>query len=429
MQRLLQAITNWEWLLLLLLLPLLLLNAAYSALILLILPVFLIIRKISSGHFFPRTPFNSSLVVLALSILVSLTAVFSISLSLPKISGLVLGIALYFAAVEHCRQRANGIWHILGAVILAGTTMAIAAVPFARWPTPAGILNQASTLLPQRIANLPGTADGLINLNELAGVLTWIVPLIAAVLFGYWRPLWRSSRWIAKVIPAILAASLVITSFILLASGSRGGIASVSIALLVMLAIKSSWGRWLLLAGLLAGVVLLFVMGPELLLASPADAAETLRLQGRLEIWSRGIEALSEFPLTGLGMNGFRRLVQVYYPLTLIPPTTDIGHAHNHLLQAGLDLGLGGMIAYLSLWILSAGLLWGGLRTVQTQTAVNPTRPLMVGLAGALSAGWLFGILDAIALGARPGFIWWLLIALVAASTSVTLMSETQKES
>jgi hypothetical protein len=38
---------------------------------------------------------------------------------------------------------------------------------------------------------------------------------------------------------------------------------------------------------------------------------------------------------------------------------------------------------------------------------------LIIGLIGSLTAGWFFGILDAIALGARPGFLWWLLLALV----------------
>ena len=35
-------------------------------------------------------------------------------------------------------------------------------------------------------------------------------------------------------------------------------------------------------------------------------------------------------------------------------------------------------------------------------------------MAGSLLAGWVFGIVDAVALGARPAFIWWLLLGLTA---------------
>ena len=45
----------------------------------------------------------------------------------------------------------------------------------------------------------------------------------------------------------------------------------------------------------------------------------------------------------------------------------------------------------------------------------HPYFGLMAGLAGALLAGWLFGIVDAVALGARPAFLWWLLLGLTAA--------------
>jgi putative inorganic carbon (HCO3(-)) transporter len=193
-----------------------------------------------------------------------------------------------------------------------------------------------------------------------------------------------------------------------------------------MLAINFFWGRWLLVAGVVGVVALFFIFGQDQMLASPSDAAEQLGFQARVQIWSRGLEALEEFPLTGLSMNGFRVLVRSFYPLTLVSPTMDIGHAHNHLLQAGLDLGIPGMISYLAIWILSAGLLWDGLR-IESSAAVN-YRPLLSGLAGSLAAAWLFGIVDAVALGARPGFIWWLLIALLTAVYSAVYRTAAQAD-
>jgi O-antigen ligase len=110
-----------------------------------------------------------------------------------------------------------------------------------------------------------------------------------------------------------------------------------------------------------------------------------------------------------MGMNGFRQVVHVLYPLMTISPTFDIGHAHNHILQAGLDLGFLGLIAYLSIWIICLALLWNGLKIATRQS----DRVILIGLSGSLAAGWTFGVFDAIALGARPGFLWWLLIALL----------------
>jgi putative inorganic carbon (HCO3(-)) transporter len=112
-----------------------------------------------------------------------------------------------------------------------------------------------------------------------------------------------------------------------------------------------------------------------------------------------------------MSMNGFRRVVHILYPLFLISPATDIAHAHNQLLQTGLDLGLPGLVAYLALWWISAVLLWRSWRGAPD----TAHRALVVGVAGALVASWIFGLLDAISLGAKPGFMWWLLLALLVA--------------
>jgi putative inorganic carbon (HCO3(-)) transporter len=143
----------------------------------------------------------------------------------------------------------------------------------------------------------------------------------------------------------------------------------------------------------------------------PADmlAFDEFGLAGRLEIWSRALYALAEFPFTGMSMNGFREVVQTFYPIISRSPEADIGHAHNQFLQAGLDLGFPGLIAYLSLWIISVGLLWSAWHKSPDKSA----RVLILGISGSLAAGWIFGLLDAIALGAKPGFLWWLLIALL----------------
>jgi O-antigen ligase len=137
----------------------------------------------------------------------------------------------------------------------------------------------------------------------------------------------------------------------------------------------------------------------------------TITLSGRVEIWSRAIYGLQDFPFTGMGMNMFREVVHLLYPLFTISPTTDLGHAHNHLLQAGVDLGIPGLIAYLSLWFGSAFLLWQGWQ----KTNDRYLRTLIAGLSATLLAHFTYGIVDAIALGARPNFLLWMIFGLVVA--------------
>ena len=54
-----------------------------------------------------------------------------------------------------------------------------------------------------------------------------------------------------------------------------------------------------------------------------------LSLDSRVEIWSRALYALQDFPFTGVGLGTFRRVVNLLYPLFLVPPDVDIAHAHN----------------------------------------------------------------------------------------------------
>ena len=136
----------------------------------------------------------------------------------------------------------------------------------------------------------------------------------------------------------------------------------------------------------------------------------TQNVASRGELWQRATQAIADFPLTGVGMNNFRRLMPTMYPTLLATPQVDIAHAHNHLLQAALDLGLPGLTAYLALWIGAAWMLAAAYRR-----ALNATeRALAGGLAAGLIAHFVFGMADVIPLGSKVGVLFWLTLALVA---------------
>ena len=248
-------------------------------------------------------------------------------------------------------------------------------------------------------------------------------------------------RLVLVTILCLLATIFMGAVFVL--TQSRGGYIglAVTLPLLILIALPRRW-RWY---SLIALVVLAILLG--LLVASrweavrtwvagsdlAADPALSLNsLEGRLEVWSRAIYGIQDFPFTGMGMNAFRKVVPVLYPLFLVSPDVDIGHAHNEFLQAALDLGIPGLIAFIAIYIITFWMLadiWKATRHPQLNTAKSPkgdhwslntehwsliTRSLTLGLGGGLLAHMLYGLTDAVALGAKPGLLFWMLLGLIA---------------
>ncbi len=409
MRRVAATVISWEWLILLMLLPLLLFPTGWRGLLLFIIPLLWLTRKLATGRFVPPTPFDVVIFTMLFSLLISLMAVFDMELSFPKIAGLILGIAFYYGAVQFSREYVDGEYYLLGLILVSGLSMALVALLSSIQSFTFSFLNPLFGLIPTRYSSLLGSLGTEVNPNEMAGVLSWLMPLLLATVLGFWREMWRSRRWSLRLLSLVLVAMLLLGTVLLLITRSRGGILSVAIAILLMLAIRYKWGRWFLLVVGIGTIALGFFLDLGSLLFGTAQTAADFGLQGRLEIWSRALYGLADFPFTGMGMNGFRQVVHVLYPLFSVDPGFDLGHAHNQLLQAGLDLGIFGLIAYIGVWLLCTALLWLGWKDARRHT----DRVLIVGLSGSLAAGWFFGVFDAISLGAKPGFLWWLLIGLL----------------
>lgn len=403
---------RWEGLIMLPVVVALLFPTPVSSLALVVLPLLFLLRRLHRPDFLPATPFNLTLLLLLLALLLSFTVTFDITLSFPKIAGLLVGITLFFVADSYARRGPRYVAGIAGIFLLAGGSMALFGLFGVHWTGVAAPLDRLKTWLPGGLEN--AGSRGLVNPNELAGILDWLLPFA----FGLWIGFWHERRRIPWL---ILLLPLAATAALLLATRSRAGILSAALALLLIFTIQSQGirrirGRRRLLMGvILTGAAITLIVILNATLKGAAQQAEvSLSWAGRTEIWTRAIYALRDFPLTGISMNGFRVVVHTLYPLFLISPEIDLGHAHNQLLQAGLDLGLMGMTAYLALWLTSGVLLWQSWQ--RAPATALPLRALILALCGALAGSWLFGLIDAISLGARPGFLWWLLLALVVAA-------------
>jgi O-antigen ligase len=124
----------------------------------------------------------------------------------------------------------------------------------------------------------------------------------------------------------------------------------------------------------------------------------------------RALYGIQDFPFTGMGMGTFRQVVHVLYPLFLTSPDVDLGHAHNEFLQATLDLGIPGLTAFLALQGMALALAYKTFRS----TAPNWMRWTAAGALAGLVAHDVYGLTDAVALGAKPGVLFWMLLGLIA---------------
>ncbi len=404
--------------LLLLATPFLLFPKGYALLALLVLPLLWLIRWSRTGHFIPRTPLDGPVLLILIAILVSLWTTFDLSFSIGKVAGLLLGIVLFYAIID-LSQTKTSLQNVIIAFIIVGLGIALLGLLGTSWSRKFPFVQPVFGLLPEVLRNVRGAEEGF-NANEVGGVLIFFIPL-QVVLTGYYLGLSRRSTpnqalvglGRRLLVGALFGLSLLVTAGVLLLSQSRGALGGLAVGLLAIAALRTTWGKVLLGAGLIALAWLLCAGSIDSLMGSglDTDVAGVIRLDGRLEIWSRGVEALADFPL-GLGMNNFRRVMPLLYPGVSVRLINDIGHAHNHLLQVGLDLGLPGLVAYLALW-LGAGFLLG---QIIAQSQDRFYRLTALGLLGGLVAYFIYGLTDAVALGAKPGFILWWTLGLIVAS-------------
>jgi putative inorganic carbon (HCO3(-)) transporter len=348
-----------------------------------------------------------------LMVLVSLYATFDITFSLPKITGILLGVAVFYALAELDSRwlRWAVVCYLIGGVGLAalGTLGAQRLVKFP-------VLSSLVTRLPPALAGMPGAEAGF-NPNEVAGALLWFIPLYYVLGATAWHDWRQKTRGVGRVL-ALWGAGLV-TTVVLVFTQSRSGMLGLGLAMLLLLMLTGRWGRIATAVVVVAGVVALAIVGPRqvsdvLMGGQGATTAVvgTLNASGRLEVWSRALYAIQDFPFTGTGLNMFRRIVPVMYPLFSIGPDLDIAHAHNHLLQAAVDLGLPGLVAYVAMWLIVAVMLI----KIRRRSSNDIFRARAAGLGAGLLAHFVYGMTDAVALGAKPGVAWWALLALAAAA-------------
>lgn len=361
----------------------------------------------------PRTPFNLAFVLLGVALGVGILVSADPMETLPKATGVVLGLAVWRFVVIAVGRRPH-VALAVALLLLICLGFSVTGVLSLRELPKIPALTAAN---PFRNLALPGLAQLSTHPNQLAALISFFLPLLVSLAVGP-RP--GPSRHLWRVALALVALLVVA---ILILTQSRGGWIATAAGLFTLAALwaavlpPSRARRGLrLVVGLavLAALAVAVWIGPttlwEMWLNPPADTAVgTLRTLGvRRAIWPWGATAVGDFPFTGVGLGAFRQVVFRLYPLPPWPDY-DLGHAHNIFLQTALDTGLPGLVAYLAVLFVAAAVGWRVARRDPGFRAVS------LGLLAGLVALHVFGLADALVLGAKPAVVFWFALGLLAA--------------
>jgi putative inorganic carbon (HCO3(-)) transporter len=412
-------VVQLEPLILLLLTPLVLLRPTIGSILLVAVPMIWLCRRLVTGHLFERTAMDWSILALSSMALVSLGVTPAPDLTHPRVLIIVLGISVFYAVESHTRDN-RGLMLAVASYLMLGALVAIAGIVGTNWLFKFPFLRTFLNQIPRVLDSLPDAELGF-HPNEVAGTLVWFVPLQVACLAFQPKEYWDSNIN-KKLFRGLLLGSTLLTIGTLVLTQSRGGWFGVILALLVMMSMADRRGI-LVVGGLtLALILVVLSVGPSRFMETLArwqtqTGVKELSLSFRLEMWKTALQGIDDFFFTGMGLGAFRRIAPLLYPMN-IDPGYPFGHAHNHLLHTGVEMGTPGLIAYLALWLLAA---WLVIDT--SQHAREWHRVLAIGFAGALSAYFAYGITDTVALGAKPSVVFWFILGMIVALHRITTVN------
>lgn len=366
----------------------------------------------------PELTLNKALLLFALTLFVGVLVSADPDLTLGKAAGLLLGLTVWLVTVRHVRhlRQFDG---VSGLFVLMGLGFTAVGILSADWLFKIPLFNGIIRQIPQLNFLIPEAPTDGVQTNQIASTILIWLPLLYAILLGHLsrsRPI--RSFWIGVT----LLISIVGT-FLLLLTQSRSGYIGYFGGLFLLLLgwrqLLSSSGlkRWLtgvLVAGVLSVTTAVIILGPQRLAEIWRDPVQD-SLVGNLgtigfrqEVWRWALAASRDFLFTGTGLGTFRVVVRRFYPIR-VATSYDIAHAHNIFLQTILDLGIFGLISYIAILIIVG---WMGWRVARERPKL---RPYALGLLAGIASLHIFGLTDALALGAKPGLLFWLAIGLITA--------------
>jgi O-antigen ligase len=347
-----------------------------------------------SGSWGRALPLNWSLYLLVILIPLSLVAS-----AFPATSREFLGyllaqfVALYTVATwaNNAKRLYLLAWCFIGIeLVLAILTPLIIRKQGGQFP----LLNQVVQLL----SILP-----IVQKNIIGGTLVVLLPLNLGLLLS------QNKGRLYKVRLGISIAALLLTLVAIALSESRSAyLATIIVSVGFVVFCLPPKYRWSILAAILLLLVISIASIGFANISTVLDfvtQSNTFRgIDGRIEVWLRGIFLLQDFPLTGSGIGNYAHLAPILYPFLLSQLIET--HAHNIFLQVGVDLGFPGIICFTAilLTVIKAGFAgWNSWKG----DASTKMKYLVLGGLWSVVALLLDGMLDAVTWATKPAFISW----------------------
>ncbi|MFQ5614032.1 MAG: O-antigen ligase family protein [Anaerolineae bacterium] len=362
--------------------------------------LFWIVRLLAYNRFSLRTPADWPLAALALLVPVTLWATPLPDVTRPAILRLLTGLALFYAIVNWATSPTR-LRSLLAGAVGSGLVLALSAPFSVEWPT-----GQKLPLVPEILSQrLTLLVTDTINPNVMAGTLVVLLPCgLALLLFTS-----RQMRWPARLLLAVAVLSIV---GVLTLAQSRGSLFALGITLIVLALLRWRWGWLLLLVSAITGAIVVRALGVSATLDILTTDIASGGVANRLEIWSRALSMIQDFPFTGVGMGTFQPVAGLLYPFFLAP--AGVPHAHNLFLQVAVDLGLPGLAAWTAILMLVFFAAWQVYRRGR-DAGDGWMMGLGAGLLGSQVALVTHGLVDAVTWGTRPAVIVWALWGLALA--------------
>jgi putative inorganic carbon (HCO3(-)) transporter len=306
--------------------------------------VFSLLRWAAYGRLSVRTSADYPILFLILMLLVTLWVTGSRAISLPQVLRVLTGIGLYYAIINWTNSPARIRWLFRG-IWCAGCLLALYAFVSVQWN------NAKLPFIPASLyAHFKILVSDTANPNVMAGSLVLLLPCALGVL-------WFCGVNLKRLDLGLAGFTVIFLTIGVFLSQSRGGLLALGGTLALMVVFRWRRGWWFLaVVAILVGGFLAF-KGPAPIMSQVFTTASLGGIDGRLEVWSRAILMIRDFPFTGIGMGSFERVSNLLYPFFLFSPGTTL-HAHNLFLQIAVDIGIPGLIAWLSILILMTLLSW-----------------------------------------------------------------------
>jgi O-antigen ligase len=368
-------------------------------------------RKASTGHLTISTPFDIPFFLFLLASCLSLYSSIDIGQSGHAICMLIAGMALFYEIVNcvGSKQRIHTaflVFFVTG-IGIALSTFWVMQFPIGKVPFINILYKFLPDLFPRRI-----------HPNYIGGTLVFFFPIAFWGLFCQSRSiLWGGAGG------GIIGIGLLMTQ-------CRGALLAVCVALLLAGTYWTRWVRWGLPFLVLAGGLLVRIVGIDFFLSPFPFTYNRLNynIQNRFETFQQAICIVQEFPLTGIGMRSFPKLVNSSRPsVPLYEPANWKPHAHNLYLEIAVAVGFPGFVAF---WIILGtwgAVMWEILARARRNREIQCGQVLGMGLACGMIAFLLYSITDAIAFGEKAGVVFWGQLGLTAVLWRITCTDDPQK--